>query len=377
MAKGQPIDTHLRADHEPALNRYFKAAIKARASDLHLKVGQVPKLRVYGTLKNATGEKMTRGRLQELVFEILSDAQKEYFLENGTLDLAHEVSDEDRFRVNVFRQRGMISLSARRITSNIPPFEALHLPPIVEQIAEAHEGLVLVTGSSGCGKTTTIASMIDLINRNRACHIVTIENPIEYLHRDKKAIVSQREIGIDVPDYDHALRSLTRQDPDVVVIGEMRDKSTIVAGMRAAETGHLVFGTMHSVNAAQTVQRLLDLFPQQERDLARKTFALTFKAIISQELLPGLKKDVERIPAIEILIANPIAKKMVQEEREADLPGVIRACQSEGMQDFTASLCELVNKEYIDIKKAYEYAPNPEELKMALKGIRSAASGIL
>lgn len=377
MAKGQPIDMHSRADHEPELNRYFKAAIKARASDLHLKVGQVPKLRVYGTLKSATGEKMTRGRLQELVFEILSDAQKEYFLKNGVLDLAHEISDEDRFRVNVFRQRGMISLSARRITSNIPPFETLHLPPIVEQIAEAHEGLVLVTGSSGCGKTTTIASMVDHINRNRACHIVTIEDPIEYLHRDKKAIVSQREIGIDVSDYDHALRSLTRQDPDVVIIGEMRDKDTIVAGMRAAETGHLVFGTMHSVNAAQTVQRLLDLFPQQERDLARKTFALTFRAIISQELLPSFKKDVERIPAVEILIANPIAKKMVQEEREADLPGVIRACQSEGMQDFTASLCELVNKEYIDIKKAYEYAPNPEELKMALKGIRSATTGIL
>jgi twitching motility protein PilT len=377
MPKGQPIDAHIRLTHEPELNKYFKAAIKAKASDLHLKVGQVPRLRIYGTLKNTTGEQMTEQQMEKLVFEILSEAQKEFFLAEGAIDLAYDVSEEDRFRVNIFRQRGMISLSGRWITSNIPPFEALHLPPIVEKIAETHEGLVLVTGPTGCGKTTTIASMIDYVNRTRACHIITVEDPIEYLHRDQKAIVSQREIGIDVPDYEDALRSLMRQDPDVVVIGEMRDKDTIVAGMRAAETGHMVFGTMHSANAAQTVQRLLDLFPSQERDLARKTFALTCRAVISQELLPGLKRGVERIPAVEILIVNAIVRKLILEEREADLPSVIRACQHEGMQDFTASLCELVNKEYIDIKKAYEYAPNVEELKMAMKGIRSAASGIL
>lgn len=377
MAKAQPIDAHVQMDHEPELNRYFKAAIKAKASDLHLKVGQVPKLRIYGVLKNTTGEKMTEQRVEELVFAILSNAQKEFFLKNGVLDLAYDVSEEDRFRVNVFRQRGMVSLSARRITSNIPPFEDLHLPGIVENIAESHEGLILVTGPTGCGKTTTIASMIDYVNRTRACHIVTVEDPIEYLHKDKKAIISQREIGIDVPDYDDALRSLMRQDPDVVVVGEMRDKDTIVAGMRAAETGHLVFGTMHSSNAPQTVQRLLDLFPQEERSLARKTFALTCKAVISQELLPSLKKGIERIPAVEILIANAIVKRLILEEREEDLSTAMRACQSEGMQDFTASLCGLVNNEYIDIKKAYEYAPNVEELKMALKGIRSATSGIL
>ena len=377
MAKSQPIDTHVPLAHEPELNKYFKAAIKARASDLHLKVGQVPKLRIFGVLKNTTGNKMTEQLAEELVFGILSDAQKKFFLENGAIDLAYELSDQDRFRVNVFRQRGMISLSARRIISNIPPFESLHLPPIVKKIAEGNDGMILVTGPAGCGKTTTIASMIDYINRTRSCHIVTIEDPIEYLHRDQKAIVSQREIGIDVPNYDDALKSLMGQDADVVVVGEMRDKDTAVAAMSAAETGHLVFGTMRSANSSQTVQRLLDLFGQEERDLVRKTFALTCRAIISQELLPCLKKGIDRISAVEVLIVNAIARKLIIEEREDSFPSVICTCQDEGMQDFTTSLCELVNNEYIDIKKAYEYAPNVEELKMALKGIRRTPSGVL
>ena len=377
MAKSQPIDTHVPLAHEPELNKYFKAAIKARASDLHLKVGQVPKLRIFGVLKNTTGNKMTEQLAEELVFGILSDAQKKFFLENGAIDLAYELSDQDRFRVNVFRQRGMISLSARRIISNIPPFESLHLPPIVKKIAEGNDGMILVTGPAGCGKTATIASMIDHINRTRSCHIITIEDPIEYLHRDQKAIVSQREIGIDVPNYGDALKSLMRQDADVVVVGQIQDKDTAVAAMSAAETGHLVLGTMRAANAEQTVHRLLDLFGQEERELARKTFALTSRAVISQVLLPCLKKDVDRIPAVEILIVNAIARKLINEEREASFPSVICTCQDEGMQDFTESLCELVNNEYIDIKKAYEYAPNVEELKMALKGIRRTPSGVL
>ena len=179
MAKSQPIDTHVPLAHEPELNKYFKAAIKARASDLHLKVGQVPKLRIFGVLKNTTGKKMTEQLVEELIFGILSRAQKEFFLENGAIDLAYELSDQDRFRVNIFRQRGMISLSARRIISNIPPFETSHLPPILKKIAQGHDGIILVTGPAGCGKTTTIASMIDHINRTRSCHIITIEDTIE------------------------------------------------------------------------------------------------------------------------------------------------------------------------------------------------------
>lgn len=377
MPKGQPIDSHIHLDHEPEINKLFKVAIKNDASDLHLKVGIPPKLRIQGTLKNTTGDPLTEETAEKLIFEILSEQQKEFFLENGALDFAWQVGTADRFRINIFRQRGAVSLAARHITSNIPPFETLHVPPIVEKIAESHEGMILVTGPTGCGKSTTIASMIDHVNKTRACHIVTIEDPLEYLHTDKKAIVSQREIGIDVPNYEEALRSLMRQDPDVVLIGEMRDNETLTAAMRAAETGHLVFGTLHSASASQTIQRILDLFPQGERDLARQTFALTFRAIISQTLLPGLKPEAKRIPAIEILIANPIVKKLISEEREAELPNAIRACQGEGMQDFTESLRTLVVDEWVDLKVALGCAPNVEELRMALKGIRTTASGIL
>ncbi len=377
MTKGQPIDKHIHLDYEPAIDKFFKAAIKVEASDLHLKVGMPPKVRIQGRLKSTTGQIMTEESVEKLVFEILSEEQKNFFLENGALDFAWQVGQMDRFRINIFRQRGFVSLSARHITSNIPPFESLHIPPIVEKIAEVHEGMVLVTGPTGCGKTTTLASMIDHINRNRPCHIITIEDPIEYLHIDRKAIISQREIGIDVSTYEDALRSMMRQDPDVVLVGEMRDNETLTAAMRAAETGHLVLGTLHSANASQTIQRILDLFPQNERDLARQTLALTVKAIISQTLLPSIKEGVPRIPAIEILIVNPIAKKLISEQREADLPSVIRSCQEEGMQDFTESLRKLIDEEWIELKVALQYAPNVEELKMALKGIRTTASGIL
>ncbi|UCG48820.1 MAG: PilT/PilU family type 4a pilus ATPase [Phycisphaerales bacterium] len=373
----QPIDDRTALDHDPELNKYFRVAIKTRASDIHLKVGQPPKLRLYGVLKNTTGEMMTREKVEKLVFEILSPTHKQFFLEHGTLDFAHEVDGAHRFRVNVFRQRGMVSLAARRVNTTIPPFEELHLPPVLEKISEETQGLVLVVGPTGCGKTTTIASMIDHINRTRSCHIVTVEDPIEYLFKDEKAIVSQREIGLDVKDFEEALTYLMRQDPDVVFVGEMRDARTVTAGMRAAETGHLVFGTMHSANAAQSVHRLLDLFPQSERSLVRQTLALAIKAVISQMLIPSIKEGVDRIPAVEILIANAAARKLIAEEREADLPSVIRASQQEGMQDLTYNLCELVKNGSIDPKDAYKSAPNIEELKMALKGIRTTASGIL
>ena len=377
MATEQPISTHISPGHEPELNKFFRAAIKTQASDLHLKVGQPPKLRLYSKLKNTTGEIMTGEIMERLVYEILSPAQKEYFLKNGTIDFAYEIGDEDRFRINIFRQRGVISLAARRVSSNIPPFETLHLPMVIQKVAEGSQGMVLVVGPTGCGKTTTIASMINYINHTRSCHIVTIEDPIEYIFKDDKAIVSQREIGIDVKDFDEALRTLMRQDPDIVFVGEMRDSKTVTAGMRASETGHLVFGTMHSANASQAVQRLLDLFPQSERDLTRQTLSLTLRAIISQVLIPSIKEGIDRIPTVEVLLANSTVKKLISEEREGDLPSVIQSCQNEGMQDFTHNLCELVKNGSIDPKDAYHYAPNVEELKMALKGIRTSTSGIL
>jgi twitching motility protein PilT len=377
MAAEQSIEAHRALDHEPQLNKYFKVAIKTLASDIHLKVGQPPKLRLRGDLKNTTGDVMTAERIQELVFEVLSPAQKETFANTGTLDFAHEIGTEHRFRVNVFRQRGVISLVARRVIAQVPSFESLHLPPILEQIAEARQGLVLVVGATGSGKTTTIASMLDHIARTRPCHIVTVEDPIEYLYTDSKAIVSQREIGIDVPNYEEALTYMMRQDPDVVFVGEMRDARTVTAGMRASETGHLVMGTMHSTNASQAVHRLLDLFPQEERFLVRQALALALKAIISQALMPSIREGIARVPAIEVLLANPSVRKLIAEGREADLPQVIRASQREGMVDLTDSLVRLVQEEWVDPKDAYAVAPNIDELKMAIKGIRTSTEGIL
>ena len=365
-----------KAVHEPKLNRLFRAAIKNRASDVHLKVGQVPKLRLFGELKNTVGDPITPQQMEDLVYELLSPNQKEIFLEEGTLDFAHEVDGEHRFRTNIFRQRGMISLVARRVESHIPKFESLHLPPILEKICDSRSGLILVVGPTGCGKTTTIASMINYINQTRHCHIVTIEDPIEYLFKDEKAIVSQREIGLDTKNYEEALTYLMRQDPDVVFVGEARDAETVTAGMRAAETGHLVFATLHSANASQAVHRLLDLFPQTERDLVRQTLSLAIRAIVSQALVPCLTEGIDRVPAMEILIVNPAARKLISEGRESDLPAVIRSSQHEGMQDITYELVRLVKEGLIDPKDAYKYAPNKDELRMVMKGI-STTDGIL
>lgn len=377
MAEEQPIST--TGSHEPdkQLDKYFMAAVENRASDLHLKVGHPPKLRIQGQLRDTSGEVLSQERIEELVFEILSQPQKELFKQHGTLDFAYEVDGKHRFRINIFHQRGAISMAARRVESTVPSFEQIHLPKTLEKIADRAQGLVLVVGPSGSGKTTTIASMIDFINQSHSCHIVTIEDPIEYIFKDKKAIVSQREIGIDVKDFTEALTCLMRQDPDVVFVGEMRDAATVTAGMRAAETGHLVFGTLHSANASQAVGRLLDLFPQDERDMIRRALSLTIKAIISQLLLPCIKEGIDRMPVLEIMLANPQVRKLIAEGRESDLPGVIKACQEEGMLDITDNLCKLVLGGFVDPREAYKYAPNADELKMALKGIRATASGIM
>lgn len=377
MSPEQPLDAHPTSAKEPQLNKYFKVAIKTMANDIHMKVGQPPKLRIFGELKNTTGEILTPERMEELVYEIMSPAQKEAFATHGTLDFAHEVGREHRFRLNVFRQRGVISLVGRRVSAHVPSFEKLNLPPILGKVAESRQGLILVVGATGSGKTTTIAAMLDYITKTRSCHIVTVEDPIEYLYNDNKALVSQREIGIDVPNFEDALTYLMRQDPDVVFVGEMRDSKTVTAGMRAAETGHMVMGTMHSSNASQAVHRLLDLFPTNERELVRQAMATSIRAIISQVLLPSIREGFDRVPAVEVLLATPPVRKLISEGREGDLPAVIRASQREGMQDLTENLCKLVQDGWIDPKDAYKYAPNVEELKMALKGIRATAEGIL
>jgi twitching motility protein PilT len=378
MTIGQPIDSHVHTDKTPDIDKYFKTAVKNGASDLHLKMGMPPIMRISNKLKRTTGDIMTEQKIEDLIFEIMNPKQKQFFFERGALDFAYQVGATDRFRINAFRQRNFISISARRISSVIPPFEKLHLPSIIEKIADTtHEGLVLVIGPTGSGKSTTLASMIDYINRTRASHIITIEDPLEFLHVDQKSIVSQREIGIDVPNYEEALRSIMRQDPDVVLIGEMRDRETLSAAMRAAETGHLVFGTLHANNASQTIQRILDLFPPEERELARATFSQTIQAIISQQLLPGIRPDTPRVPAVEIMINTPIIRKLIGDQREGDIASAIRGGSGEGMLDITESLRRLVEEEYVDLKVAMEHAPNVEELKMAMKGIRATSGGIL
>jgi len=377
MDTEKPQDVQLNQGNEPEITKYFRAAIKTRASDLHLKVGQPPKLRILGELKNTNAEVMTNQKLEQLANEILTDEQRRRFHDHGTLDFAYGITDHDRFRVNLFRQRGLVSIAARRVDTNIPDFSTLHLPATLEKISQGQQGFVLVVGATGVGKTTTAVAMLDYINATRFCHIVSIEDPIEYILADNKAIVSQREVGIDVPDYDEALTFLMRQDPDVVFISEIRNAHTASAGMRAAETGHLVIGTMHASSAAQAVQRLIDLFPQKERDLARQTLSLTIRAIISQSLLPSSIEGVDRIPAVEILLANPETRKLISDEREADIPSLIRACKEEGMQHICDSLCELVLNGSVDAKEAYKHAPNVDELKMAMKGIRSEKGGIL
>jgi len=377
MSTGQPAEPQAQGALEPRINKYFKAAVKTLASDIHLKVGQTTRLRLQGSLKTTTGKPFEKEPLEAMIMEILSEDQKRQFREHGTLDFAYEYNEDHRFRVNIFMQRGCVSLAGRRVDSTVPSFEELHLPAVLATIADQKEGLVLVVGPTGSGKTTTIAAMLDYIAKNRSCHIITVEDPIEYLYRDGKAIVSQREIGLDVANFDDALTYLMRQDPDVVLVGELRDAKTVTAGMRAAETGHMVFATLHSANAAQAIHRLLDLFPQEERELTRQALAIAMKGIISQNLVPCLLKDVPRVPVMEIMLASPTVRKFIADGREADLTGVIRNSLQEGMQDFTENLCKFVKEGVIDPKEAFRFAPNAEELKMALKGIKTTTEGLM
>ena len=373
----QPISQKLADDKPAALDRYFTAAVKMQASDFHLKGDEIPRMRSNGELRRITGNPIAELEVEKMVFEILSAEQKEFFLGHGALDFAYDLSDTDRFRVNVFRQRGKVSLAARRVTSVIPPFESLNLPPIVERVAGHHQGLVIVAGATGSGKSTTIASMLDHINRTRHCHIITIEDPIEFVYKDEKALVNQREIGIDVPSFEDALRSLMREDPDVVLIGEMRDYATLNAGLKAAETGHLVFATLHSTDAYQTIARALDLTPEIERHMVRQALVGNLRAVVCQRLLPTIVKNPPRVPAVEIMLVNASIRKLMAEERENEVSAVIKSSHGEGMLDYTESLRRLIEEEMIDLKTAYANAPNPDELKMSLKGISIGGGGIL
>ena len=362
--------TQMAETNEKEINKLFRLMNRYNASDLHLKVDSPPVLRIAGTLRSLELAPLKDDQIRKLVFDILSDEQIETLSTKGGLDFAYNVDDSTRVRVNAFRQRGSISLAARIVKANAPSFGGLHLPTkAMERIAAMESGLVIVAGVTGSGKSTTLASLIERINETRKCHIVTIEDPIEYLYKDKRAFVNQREIGIDCESFEDALKYVVRQDPDVILIGEMRDGEAVAAGLTAAETGHLVFGTLHSSNVAQTFGRILDLFPTERQDQIRQGLQFNLKAIICQKLLPSIKQGVDRVPSVEVMISNPSIRKLIQQRRDGKVADAVRASVQEGMQDFTQSLVQLIQDGYVDKAVAMSVAPNPEQLELNLQGI--------
>lgn len=353
------------------LRSFLKATIHFAASDLIIKAGYAPKIRLRGTLKPLKVDEVSRAEMFQIAREVLDEEQYNSFRHRGSADFAYAYDEDSRFRVNMFMARGNPAIAARLITSNIIGFEDLRLqnPDVMAQVALSAQGLVLLSGVTGSGKSTTIAAMIQYINVRKAVHIVTIEDPIEYIFKDAKAFINQREVGIDCVDFNDALRALVRENPDVVLIGEMRDKETFEAAIRAAETGHLVFGTIHASSAWQSFGRIYDLFTSGEREQIRKLLAYNLQAIIYQKLLPTLHKDIGRIPAIEILLNTAVCRKFILEGREGELLDIIRTNHEVGMIDFTSCLVKLVEDEYIHYKVAMSATPNPEELSMRLKGI--------
>ncbi len=313
---------------------------------------------------------VTHDESHQIAKDILDDYQYEIFATHGQMDIAYEYDDAHRFRVNIFMSRGKVSYACRLITSDIKRFEDLHVPDLLGDVALAANGLILFAGVTGSGKSTSIAAMLQHVNERRRCHIVTIEDPIEYIFTEAKATINQREVGIDCLSFNEALRALVREDPDVVLVGEMRDKETFEAAIRAAETGHVVFGTIHASSAWQTFGRIYDLFDEGEVPQIRKLLAFNMRAIIYQKLLKTLHPDTTpRIPALEILLGTPAVQKYILEGREGELLEIIKQSHEEGMVDFTSALVQLVEDEWIHHRVAMDATPKPEELKMRLKGI--------
>jgi twitching motility protein PilT len=374
------LDAKSRADagREPEVNKLFRMVMKHEGSDLHLKVGLPPMMRLKNAIRQMEMKAISADEMERLLFPIMSPRSQKLLEETGGADFAHIIGrDEQRFRVNIFRQRGDLSLVARRVNNKVPTFEKLGLPPAIEKLCHYDQGMIILAGVTGSGKSTTIASMLDFINERERVHILTIEDPIEYLFTDKKAVINQREVGIDVLDWGIALKHAVREDPDVILVGEMRDRETFEAGMNAAETGHLVFGTIHASTAPSTIGRILDLFPADMHPAMRQSLAFNLKAIVCQKLLPSIKPGVQRVPTNEIMILNPTIKELIIKAEDKKLSDAIRIGFLEGMLDFNESLRQLVERGDVDRATALEVAPNPEALKMAFKGIKVAQPGIL
>lgn len=350
-----------------SVNNLLEEALSAGASDLHLVNGVPPTLRINGQLSFVPEkEVLTKEGVKQLVFELLSEEQKELFLTNKELDFSFDYQGKARFRINAYYQRGSMAAALRLIPKKIREIEELNLPSILHQFTKQRQGFILVTGPTGHGKSTTLAAMIDEINQNRTCHIVTIEDPIEYVYDHKRAIISQREMHQDTHSWSVALRSVLREDPDVVLIGEMRDYETIASALTIAETGHLVFATLHTNSAAQTVDRIVDVFPEHQQAQVRMQFSATLEAVISQRLMPAIEGG--RVPGCEILLATPAVRTSIREGKSHLINNIIQTSGELGMMVLETHLAELVKRGTIEMKVAEEYSLRPEILSKILGG---------
>jgi twitching motility protein PilT len=349
------------------LNELLRYLVEQRGSDLHVKVGSPPYIRVDGHLRAGPFDGVAPPDTERMAFAIMPKDRADEFIANSEADFAHSVAGLGRFRVNVFRQRGSVGLVFRRVLPGTPSFEALGLPSVVRRLASEPRGLVLVTGPTGSGKTTTMAAMIDHINETKAVNVVTIEDPIEVLHQDKKALINQRELGTDTRNYDEAMRRVLRQDPDVIYIGEMRDPETVWAALSAAETGHLVLSTLHTASATETVNRIVDFFPPYQHKQVRMTLASSLRGVVSQRLLE--RADGQgRIPAVEVLVmTGRVFDRVVDPDLDGSIEELIADGEYYGMQTFDQSLFNLHKNGLVSLRAALAVASHPHDLRLALQ----------
>ncbi|HLQ39176.1 MAG TPA: PilT/PilU family type 4a pilus ATPase [Planctomycetota bacterium] len=361
--------TNATAPQRPKLKDFLRIMVKENASDLVLKSGGCPAIRVAGQIRFLGDTPLPRDLLLSFGEEVLTDRCKEEFRMVGATDTAVAVQGVGRFRCNVFHQSGEIGFVFRAIKQEIPSFKDLNLPvDPLKRLASLKRGLVLATGIAGSGKSTTLASMIEFINRNMNKHIITIENPIEFKFEDKRSVVNQREIGVDVSDFPNALRQAVRQSPDVILIGEMRDPETVSAAISAAETGHLVFSTLHTVNAVQTVERIISFFPPHQHDLIRLQLALNLAGVVSMRLIKN-KDGTAMVPAVELLINTPTVREMLEQGQTRSLPKALAEGGYYGTMTFNQSLIRLFQAGNISLEEALAASDNPDDLKMQMRGI--------
>ncbi len=357
------------------INDILKMAGERKASDVHLKVGAHPVMRIDGRLQVMTEfKRLMQEDTIAMAFSLMSSRQKERFKHQLEIDIAYSVPGLGRFRCNIFQQRGSVGLVLRLIPARIQTFKELLLPPVLEKICEEQRGLVLVTGTTGSGKSTTLASMIDYINTRRIEHIMTIEDPIEFLHRDKKSIINQREVDVDTKGFSTALRSALRQDPDVILVGEMRDYETIETALLAAETGHLVLSTLHTLDATESINRIISVFPPHQQKQIRIQLAAVLKAIISMRLLPRAD-GLGRVPAVEVLISTPYIRDCVETKEKTKLirDAIAQGTSQYGMQTFDQSLYLLYKNGLITLEEAIRRSTNPDEFRLRIQGIQSTS----